>query len=206
MKESSLLELPEDNAERLELENDRLRADLAFMQRSLKTAEILVSHYEQTLKLAERDATTDALTGVKNSRGLEKAIEERHPESQENVVVIFADADNFKPVNDTFGHAAGNVVLQEIVGRLQGMVRSTDVVARTGGDEFVVVCFGGDEATLREKFGNGLTFDVDYEGKPLSVGLSVGIAAKLPDEKIEETVRRADGEMYNAKQKRGGAR
>jgi diguanylate cyclase (GGDEF)-like protein len=192
-----------DKYEASEMENGRLRADLALVQKTLKIAEILANHNEKRAALAEKDAVTDKLTGIKNRRGLAETLEERRPELQGNVFVMLVDADKFKPINDDLGHDAGDVVLQKIAEHLQGLVRSGDEVARMGGDEFAVIFFGGEEEALMEKFGKGLSFEMEYNGKPLSINLSTGIVAKLPDEKIEDTVKRADEVARQFKRERG---
>ncbi len=89
---------------------------------------------------ADRRASTDALTGLLNRTGLTEAVQNvRQASPDEPLAVVFLDLDHFKPINDTFGHEAGDEVLRHVAQRLLAAVRSGDVVSRLGGDEFVVV-------------------------------------------------------------------
>jgi diguanylate cyclase (GGDEF)-like protein len=120
--------------------------------------------------------------------------------------ILFLDLDDFKQVNDGFGHETGDRLLREVATRLLSSVRATDTVGRLGGDEFAVVCedAGLEEALLVA----GRILDAFEE--PVRVGegdhrasLSIGVALAPPYE-LDELVRRADQAMYRAKQLGGG--
>ena len=89
----------------------------------------------------------DALTGLPDRAAFVAALK-RAAESGEGVAVLFLDLDDFKVVNDGFGHEAGDRLLIQVAQRLRGAVREQDLVARLGGDEFTVLCVGVDDQTL----------------------------------------------------------
>ena len=94
-------------------------------------------------------ATHDALTGLPNRTLIRDRLEQmlaRSARTQGQVAVLFIDIDNFKTVNDTLGHEAGDQLLQAVAARLDGVLRGSDALGRLGGDEFVVIC---EELTTR---------------------------------------------------------
>ena len=94
---------------------------------------------------AQEQAFTDTLTGLTNRRALDHLLE-RQRQSAEPFALLHLDLDRFKEINDRHGHAMGDHVLQVVARRMQGQVRANDVIARVGGDEFVVVLLGADAA------------------------------------------------------------
>lgn len=90
-------------------------------------------------KALETMASTDSLTGTMNRRGLEQILRHVAGGSSGEIGLILIDIDNFKPINDTYGHLAGDAVLQAVAKRLAGVVRDSDVVGRWGGDEFLII-------------------------------------------------------------------
>jgi diguanylate cyclase (GGDEF)-like protein len=118
--------------------------------------------------------------------------------------MIFLDLDNFKPINDTYGHGVGDVMLIELAKRLKATVRTSDTVGRIGGDEFVVLmpelidahaAFG-----LAEKIRLAVREPMVVDGNTLSVSCSLGIAV-YPDDGTDEIslIKSADEAMYRAK-------
>lgn len=162
-------------------------------------------------KLRERNAQlemasrTDALTGVHNRRHLEERLEEmlsagrRHAQP---VAVLIVDVDHFKSINDSFGHATGDVVLRLIVARMACSVRREDVVGRWGGEEFLVLGASTDGASAGAL---GERVRVAVGAAPVTIGgaegvtvtVSVGCAAGI--EPAETLLRRADMALYEAK-------
>jgi diguanylate cyclase (GGDEF)-like protein len=151
-------------------------------------------------------AEQDALTGVANRRALEHWI--RSHEGAAGVGVIAVDLDGFKLVNDVHGHAVGDVVLMEVAHRVCGEVRSSDLVARIGGDEFVVMCATVDSevlARMAERIEQVVSKPVQIGGGAVaSVGVSIGIATSREGEELRQTLGRADAACYS--RKRGARR
>lgn len=176
---------------------------------SLRGAEVLVSVRDVT----ERDrlrqrlhylAYHDPLTGLANrSRVLSRisAMLSRH----ELCAVLFVDLDRFKQVNDNSGHVIGDQVLQQVAGRLSGLVRAGDLIGRLGGDEFVaVLSLGRHEAeNVATRIGDVLTAPFEVGGRQYQLGVSIGIAEGASGLDAEDLLRRADLAMYQAKRRRG---
>jgi diguanylate cyclase (GGDEF)-like protein/PAS domain S-box-containing protein len=150
-----------------------------------------------------RRTRTDLLTGMANRSALfEELRAHLDPETGTGCGVLFCDLDQFKVVNDRFGHAAGDALLMDVATRLCAVAGADDMVARIGGDEFVLVCRDGDQdrlaalaAQVREQVGRPFAGPAGE----LSVGVSVGIAIGQPGEAPDQLVIRADRAMYGAK-------
>lgn len=151
---------------------------------------------------------TDQKTGVKNETGLHDFVEERRTkvEGEGGLVVMYLDANHFKDINDTLGHAGGDFVIQEIAKYLQSIVRPEDIVSHLHGDEFMVLFTDVSEADIMKKFADKkLVFETEYRGRKISVSLSAGITAYVLGEPIEAAKERADQALYISKQKRDGS-
>lgn len=125
------------------------------------------------------------------------------------VAVVMLDLDRFKAVNDAFGHAAGDAVLRLLAVQLQAGLRSTDTVARIGGDEFAWILphVSGSDAAIRKVRAllRALTRTYPFEGNPIEVGVSAGMAL-FPDDgrDADALMRHADIALYTAKRRGGG--
>ena len=122
------------------------------------------------------------------------------------VGVVFVDVDNFKLMNDSLGHEAGNDLLVAVAARLRAAVRPADVVARFGGDEFLVLAErlsdARDATQLAWRLAHSLRTPFSVDGTQVSITASFGVAtSRDPDEADEELVRKADAAMYTAKQR-----
>ena len=122
--------------------------------------------------------------------------------------MLFCDLDEFKAVNDTGGHAAGDEVLRVTAERLRTALRSEDSVARVGGDEFVVIvepAFGqghdvhADATGVAERIQRDLAKPIEFAGETYRVTASIGITIADASSNVEQVLREADTAMYEAK-------
>jgi diguanylate cyclase (GGDEF)-like protein/PAS domain S-box-containing protein len=148
-------------------------------------------------------ANHDPLTGLPNRTLLAEHVAERFHPGDGRLACIFLDLDNFKVVNDSLGHAAGDQLLAELARRLRATVRPGDLVARFGGDEFVVVCQDvaeDDAVQLAERIGEALRQPVSLGGVELRPAASVGVTVQTREHTAaEELIRDCDIAMYQAK-------
>jgi diguanylate cyclase (GGDEF)-like protein/PAS domain S-box-containing protein len=164
---------------------------------------------EQMRALAERDS----LTGLLNRSAFRIQIERSLSRTlnEEPGALLFIDLDGFKQVNDTLGHAAGDSTLREVAHRITSVVRSNDIVARIGGDEFVVLLETGVSAQVVDevckRIINAVSAPYTYDLSPLAppaslprVSASIGVVQYSPkDSDGDDLLRRADSAMYEAK-------
>ena len=154
-------------------------------------------------------ALHDQLTGVANRQLLELTLDDaiRHATDQNEALgVMFLDVDDFKGINDAFDHATGDLVLIELATRLQAGVRSGDVVGRIGGDEFVAICAGADDAaaaSIASRILEICSQPIVVADGIISASVSIGISLYRPgvDEAPtpEQLLVRADAAMYDSK-------
>lgn len=153
-------------------------------------------------------ALYDSLTGLANRSLLAARFELALAgalRNREQLGLLFIDLDNFKAINDTLGHSAGDEVLQEVARRLKGLFRASDTICRTGGDEFLVVVHSvtdqTDAARAAEKVIDALAPAMEFWKNGVSVTPSIGIAIYPRDgEDMDTLMRNADTAMYRAKQ------
>lgn len=154
----------------------------------------------------QRQATLDGLTGLVNRRlfmdRLNQAIflARRH---QQSLVLLMLDLDGFKPVNDTYGHAGGDQLLQQVARRLTMLVRQSDTVARLGGDEFAVLLLDSDAAsgqTVGQKILDTVAQPFKVADTECRIGVSIGMAVYPADAAQADTLLiAADGALYASK-------
>ncbi|QUD87932.1 bifunctional diguanylate cyclase/phosphodiesterase [Phenylobacterium montanum] len=155
----------------------------------------------------------DALTGLPNRAHFNERLErefERHRRKGDAFAVLCLDLDRFKQVNDVFGHAAGDAVLQAVGSRVSELLDEDDVFARLGGDEFAIIrlgaCRPGDLALLSEQILASLIPEFTLEDQSTLVGVSIGIALYPGDGDTPSTlIRNADAALYRAKEDGRGA-
>jgi len=164
----------------------------------------LRENYERSLSLA----LTDSLTGLHNRRYIERHLEgliRRAHETSRALSLMMIDIDRFKSVNDTYGHAAGDEVLRGIARRVGDGLRNFDLVARFGGEEFVVLMpdtKGDDAAKVAERVRRrvaGEPFVIAAAPGRLAVTVSIGVAAAGGEDTPDELLKRADAALYRAK-------
>ncbi|MEL6206517.1 MAG: diguanylate cyclase, partial [Pseudomonadota bacterium] len=189
-------------------------------QTALIRQQRLQESYARALEAAktelERQAREDTLTGLPNRRAFEEALAIRNvaqplPDGGQppETVLIRVDLDHFKYVNDVLGHAAGDAVLEHVGKLLQRSLRSGDLAARIGGDEFVLLLAAGSTTegaeTLLGRLRESLRDPVIYEGKACRFGASFGIASSRSGARDgEELLAFADTALYEAKDRGRG--
>jgi diguanylate cyclase (GGDEF)-like protein len=164
-----------------------------------------VSAYQVKLEKAEEIAARDSLTGLGSRLWAESQIEQcLHAEAAFCVALI--DINEFKKVNDKHGHLVGDELLKQFAGEMRSVCRSTDILGRWGGDEFMLMLnqCGITEATtqidrLREWVCGDYTVEGNSGAKKIAVEASIGLAERLPGESMKELVDRADALMYQQK-------
>jgi len=162
-----------------------------------------VSKDRQSDRLLKYSAERDRLTGLVNRTLLIEHIETAISRS-DDVALLFIDLDNFKSVNDTFGHKIGDHLLKTVAGRLRHSVQAIDVVARLGDDEFAVLLTNGAHPTAAEivarRISDFLNAPMTAGGQDIRVGASIGVACWQPEVlSAHELFRRADVALYRTK-------
>ncbi|MGD9956234.1 MAG: diguanylate cyclase [Candidatus Nanopelagicales bacterium] len=160
---------------------------------------------EQRQRLA-RQALTDPLTGLANRQRLLDALDETCPRVAAgggSAALLYCDLDGLKAINDSLGHEAGDIVLRAVGDRMRGAVRTADVVARMGGDEFVVLAEGiRDDASamaLALKVADAVTRPLLVAGEEILPRISSGVAVCTPGCTPADLLRRADEALYRDK-------
>lgn len=171
----------------------------------IATIDDITDHRRVETQLAHR-ATHDGLTDLPNRALLEDRLDQafaRLRRTEGSTAVLFIDLDDFKGVNDTLGHEAGDAVLCEVAGRLREVLRASDTLARLGGDEFVAVCEGLDDrdaAAVAGRMEASLADPMAIAGQQLRLSASIGHAVTR-DGSAEpgDVLARADQAMYRSK-------
>jgi len=188
------------------IDKSELAARVRTQIKRKRHCDYLRDRLEESVELA----VTDALTGLNNRRYMEahlKALEGAALSAGQPLSVLLVDVDNFKAINDTYGHAAGDTILRELAARLRRNTRAIDTACRLGGEEFVILmpttgladaCQIGER--VRQSIASEL-FHINRDSK-ISVTASVGIASlEGPHDTFEQLLARADGALYAAKKK-----
>jgi diguanylate cyclase (GGDEF)-like protein/PAS domain S-box-containing protein len=167
-------------------------------QRALEAQLTFQAYHDPLTNLANR-----SLFRMRVERAIAQA--DAAPDS---VAVLFLDLDNFKHINDSMGHAAGDALLYEVGRRLLNATRGCDTVARLGGDEFAVlidnVHSSGDCVRVAERILDAMEQPVELHGTPVRIGTSIGIVRGTVGDTADDLLRNADVAMYSAKQRGKG--
>ena len=184
-----------------QLQITRIRRQLTDQVFAVDKVEVLA---QEVYKMA----LLDPLTGLFNRRYIEQRLEDEIARSQRHgrpLSVIMFDLDEFKQVNDTYGHGAGDALLKAFADRLSRATRGSDASGRYGGDEFLVVlpeCKPENVQAVLKRL-EGITANI--EGRNLLLALSAGWAQLLPGESAKELLARADAELYANKRAKAAA-
>jgi diguanylate cyclase (GGDEF)-like protein len=178
-----------------------LLALAALMLFALILTRPLLRAFHWTEKQAS-EARIDALTGLANRRALEEILAAEISRAQRfahELAVVLLDLDRFKEINDSFGHAAGDVMLRAVSRLLTSLARQGDTVARWGGEEFVVVLPETDLAGAH-RFAERLRRTIEAQSVgDMQTSTSCGVATMLPEDDVEELLHAADQALYQAK-------
>jgi two-component system cell cycle response regulator len=176
---------------------NELRARVRNQIRRKRYQERLRADLDRSLEMA----VTDPLTGLRNRRYVRRHLEGVLRNS--GAAVLLMDVDKFKAVNDTHGHAAGDLVLREVAERVRGHLRAADVVARYGGEEFLVVMSGAateDGMLVAERLRAAVAnVPMVADGVSMNVTMSIGVAAGGIGAQADDVVSAADAALYRGK-------
>jgi diguanylate cyclase len=179
---------------------ERMRSRIAELERE-------ATELHSKLDSEKQGARVDALTGIANRKSFEERIAEdiaRKPGAEPRVVMLLWDLDNFKVINDSYGHRAGDLVLRSVAACFLAAVRGNDFVARIGGEEFVML-LGGTKIAQALLIANQVRTAVEalrfhFRGTPVRVTVSCGLAELKERDGAATVFDRADSALYRAKQ------
>ena len=160
---------------------------------------------EGLLDQLHRAAVTDPLTGLANRRAFVRALElevRRADRHERPLALIYGDLDKFKQVNDRLGHRAGDETLERVAGVLRREARGSDLIARIGGEEFVIVAEADTDAAIEIAERIRLAVAAEFEDDPVALTISFGVATHdVGCETADAIIAAADSALYAAKQK-----
>lgn len=159
-----------------------------------------ISNMNQQLQRAENEARNDPLTGLSNRRRLAEFLRGL---GQSEFCFLVVDVDHFKQINDTYGHDAGDEILQQLAKILSECIRQSDLAARIGGEEFCII-FPGTELAKAEQLAESLRRSIEVRSFSTNLGniditVSIGVAAHQPGTEHAITFKQADTALYKAK-------
>lgn len=177
---------------------------------NIMLASIVIIQFKRRMENSEQEAINmamqDPLTGLKNRLGLIEAFNQNAGviiPGEQRIALIFADLDNFKIINDTYGHEDGDYVLCTVASRIQSITRHNDVVVRAGGDEFIILLASIKSNDLEHiphfisRLINIVSEPIPLNGNTHQVGASIGLAIYPRDgENLQSLINSADNSMY----------
>lgn len=154
-------------------------------------------------------AVTDPLTGINNRRNffnLAKKEFSRFKRYSSKISLLMLDIDNFKAINDTYGHLAGDIVLKELVKKIKEILRESDIPCRFGGEEFAILLIesGKNESfNVAERIRHDIAMsNIKWQNQIVKFTVSIGLTLiKKSDENLDDIIHRADKALYRAKGK-----
>jgi diguanylate cyclase (GGDEF)-like protein len=182
----------------LTLERSRLYEELLRLTEDLQTAN----------EALEREATRDSLTDLWNRRAILDLLKREMARSNREgqpIAAVMVDVDHFKEINDRIGHLAGDQVLREVTRRISSTLRSTDVLGRIGGEEFLIILYPGEEKTAVEVMERArcacasTPVTVESEDFEVTVSLGAAVAENLNESDLATILKAADQALYRAK-------
>ncbi|MBR7748083.1 GGDEF domain-containing protein [Undibacterium baiyunense] len=195
-----------NETETIQSEASRSQQIMLAAQKEVKEAEIRIKELEDKLSQMSELVREDQLTGSLNRRGMDDIFEreaDRADRRGTSLCIAMLDLDNFKKLNDTHGHAAGDEALIHVVRIVKQTLRSIDVIARYGGEEFLIVMpeTSLDEAAkaMTRVQRELTTHFFTANDQRLFITFSAGVALRVPHEAQDSVVKRADKAMYEAK-------
>lgn len=194
-----------------------LCAILSVIISGLLAAMVLIQFRQKmfTMRQIALDAASrDPLTGLANRSALESHFEmivQNSVSDSEKVALVFLDLDNFKPINDLYGHKVGDAVLATVASQIKSFVRESDLIARVGGDEFVIILtHTGDNAQnvisrLCENIIAKLNDPIEVDGHSCNIGVSIGaVCSHIKTSELDALMHLADETMYKVKAQKKG--
>jgi diguanylate cyclase (GGDEF)-like protein len=189
-------------------DDQRLRGHVYWLFMAAVDGDLIVCQYRDVTALRdsqrqlEHHAGHDELTGLPNRRLLWEHLDlalARLDRGGRELVVLMCDLDGFKAVNDTHGHAVGDELLRQVGPRLRSAVRPQDLLARYGGDEFVILCEDmrdGDAAALTRRVRDAFTDTFQVGGRTVRIGISIGAAVTSTRVAGDQLLLEADRALY----------
>lgn len=187
----------------------RSTREIETLSHSIRHLVESLTHQQQALGAMQTLAHQDGLTGLANRIALEQYLPQAQQQCQRHnqcLALLYLDLDGFKPINDTLGHAAGDLLLQEVAARLRNGLREGDLVARLGGDEFLMVLrvptdIAQTQAQMvAERTLQAIKTPITLDGKDVQIGCSIGGALwPVDSDDIGTTLQLADRALYRAK-------
>lgn len=189
---------------------DFLQKGSASIQRIHQSLQLAVVRHAREASLRD-GAASDPLTGAASRNGIKSQVAKAISHAERSglcAALLLLDIDNFKAVNDTFGHPVGDAVLQDFAVRLNAATRNGDTVGRLGGDEFVLICEGlsapEDVQPIAKRVREHLRFDFRVQNQMVAVSATIGAAVFPVDSNtFNGLIEHADRAKYAAKQRRG---
>ncbi len=190
----------------IENEIDNVGKTILSSKSEISILQNKISKLENELEKTKEESSRDDLTELLNRKAYEKEaskLESLYSRSQNNYAIVFIDLDNFKKVNDTYGHSAGDMVLVKFSKFLKKETRGLDIIARYGGEEFVAILnFTIIEELVRylKRIKNIINENVFlYKEKKITVTFSAGVAIRNNHSSYKDTIHKADTLLYRAK-------